>query len=91
MWFGIFATQGDSELVALGAAILVLTLVLALIGVVAPLGAAVLLCAIAGLVGSIALVNSSREPAALAFVAIAFVAPVAAATLLVIASRRGRS
>lgn len=88
IWFGIFASQGDGELVVLGAAILCLAAVLGFIGLVAPLVAAVILAVIAALVGSIALVNSSGEPAALMFVAIAFAAPAAAAGLLIAARRR---
>jgi hypothetical protein len=90
VWFAIFASQRDGELVAVGAAILALAVVLAMLGLVAPLLVAVILAVIAALVGSTALVHRSGEPAALAFVAIAFVAPAGAAGLLAKAWSRDR-
>jgi hypothetical protein len=83
-WFAIFASQGDSDLVAVGALILTVAAVLGLLGLVAPLAVAVALLALAVLFGSIALFGSGNaDPALFMFAALAFGAPAAAAVLLV--------
>jgi hypothetical protein len=84
-WFAIFASQGDSELVAVGALILTVAVVLGLLGLVAPIPVAVILLVLAALFGSIALFQGSdnADPALFVFAVLAFAAPAAAAVLLV--------